>query len=295
MEWKNDQIHNGMVRVLADDHAGMNSPFLAQHGVSFFISWEHECKQRHILFDTGTYAEPILNNMKRLGIDPADIEMIILSHCHYDHTGGLIQLLETSGRRGIPIIAHPDIFRVSFVTDPVWTHVGFPEPDAEEMIRKAGGMLVLVREPVLLAPGMMLSGEVPRITEFESTGSLRLFSVHQDRIIPDSLADDLSLYINTDYGLVVITGCAHAGIINIIRQGQILTGISTVNAVIGGFHLNGAADEKIENTIAALRSTDVRKIYSGHCTGLKAESMLMNAFGNRYEQFYCGKTICFDS
>ncbi|HDD31682.1 MAG TPA: MBL fold metallo-hydrolase, partial [Thermococcus litoralis] len=141
------------IYVLAEDYAGYNSPFLAQHGISFLIEVKFNGNRRRVLFDVGSYAEPLLFNMKLLSIDPKNIDMIVLSHSHFDHTGGLLGIMKEIGKE-IPIFAHPNIFKVSFATEPEFTYAGIPplRGGSKEEIEKLGGVWVLSRDPIRLMP-----------------------------------------------------------------------------------------------------------------------------------------------
>ena len=134
------------VYTLAEDYAGYNSPFWAQHGVSFLVEVESNDAKRRILFDTASYAEPILFNMKLLNINPKTIDMIVLSHNHFDHTGGLLGIMKEINKE-IPVFAHPNIFKVSFATDPEFMYAGIPplRGGSKEEIEKLGGTWILSR------------------------------------------------------------------------------------------------------------------------------------------------------
>jgi 7,8-dihydropterin-6-yl-methyl-4-(beta-D-ribofuranosyl)aminobenzene 5'-phosphate synthase len=293
MDWKDGTVEALTLTVLMDDRGGMNSPYLAQHGVAFLIELTVKEETHRILFDTGAYCDPVLSNMRTAGIDPTCVEMIIISHSHYDHTGGLEGLVRAIGRPDLPIIAHPEIFRTSFITEPFFHHVGIPGPDLRRRVESLGGRWLLAHEPLMLATGVLYSGTVPRNNNLESPAGMRLFHEQAGGVVPDPILDDVSLYIHTSKGLVVITGCAHAGIVNIIEYGKQLTGKSAVYGVVGGFHLTGADDQRIDWTIEQLAAGVSGPIYSGHCTGLKAEGRLLERLGEKYRSFHSGKSIRF--
>ncbi|WP_297506069.1 MBL fold metallo-hydrolase [Thermococcus sp.] len=155
------------VVVLVEDYSGYESPFLAQHGVSFLI----EKNGKKVLFDTGQSAYPVLHNMRLLGIRPESIDYVFLSHCHYDHTGGLLEILKAIGRR-VPVIAHPTLFRRHFVTRPHLRDVGIPfrREDVEELAE-----LYLTAEPIEIVEGLFSTGEIRDREDFErvSIGFIR--------------------------------------------------------------------------------------------------------------------------
>jgi len=284
------------VYTLAEDYAGYNSPFWAQHGVSFLIEVESNDAKRRILFDTASYAEPILFNMKLLNINPKTIDMIVLSHSHFDHTGGLLGIMKEINKE-IPIFAHPNIFKVSFAMDPDFMYAGIPplRGGSKEEIEKLGGIWILSRDPIHLMPGAFTLGEITKEekVEFEKKVTIGLYKLEKGRLVPDEVEDEIGLAINTKKGLIVIGGCSHPGIVSMTRKAMRISGIDRVYAVIGGFHLIDANDERIQNTVNALKRMGVRKVYTGHCTGLKAESMFANEFGKDFEKLHSGKVMVF--
>ena len=151
-------------------------------------------------------------------ISPAAIAAIVLIYCHYDHTQGVVSMLKEMGKSDIPVIAHLDIFRLNFLTDPCIEHVGAMQTDSEEEIKKAGASLFLTKDPVMLMPGITTTGEVKRQTDFEGAG-IGLKTVENGKIKDDSMLDDISVIANVKgKGSVIVTGCSHAGIVNIARH-----------------------------------------------------------------------------
>ena len=284
------------VYTLAEDYAGYNSPFWAQHGVSFLIEVESNDAKRRILFDTASYAEPILFNMKLLNINPKTIDMIVLSHNHFDHTGGLLGIMKEINKE-IPVFAHPNIFKVSFAMDPEFMYAGIPplRGGSKEEIEKLGGTWILSRDPIHLMPGVFTLGEITKEekVEFEKKVTIGLYKLEKGRLVPDEVEDEIGLAINTKKGLIVIGGCSHPGIVSMAQKATKISRIDQVYAVIGGFHLVDAEDERIQNTVNALKKMGVKKVYTGHCTGLKAENMFANEFGKDFEKLHSGKVMTF--
>jgi len=274
-----------------EDYAGYETSFLAQHGISLLVEVQNGSGCHRILMDTGQSALPILHNLKILGIEPSSIDAVVLSHCHYDHTAGLAETLEAIGKKGLPVIAHPGIFRPNYIFDPVIRNIGITRENGREAIEAAGGELVLVDEPFEVAPGVVATGEVPRRRDFEKQG-IGTYNIEGGKVIPDEIRDDLSLAVNVaGKGLAVVSGCSHAGIINIIDWSKEITGENRVEVVIGGFHLIEASQERIEKTAAALVEMDVKKIVTGHCTGLPALCEFRKVLGERFEQLHAGTVI----
>ncbi|EHP84393.1 MBL fold metallo-hydrolase [Methanotorris formicicus] len=272
------------IYVLLEDYSGYESPFYAQHGISFLI--EHGGKS--ILFDVGQEAKPILHNMRRLGLEPNNIDYIFLSHCHYDHTGGLLEMLKAIGKR-IPIIAHPMIFRKHFVIKPCLMDVGVPF-EREEIEQYAE--LFLTNEPIQILEGVYSTGEVREREDFEKT-NLEVYTLKDGKLIRDELLDDMSLVIRTSEGLVIISGCSHAGIVSIVKHAIKITGEKRIRSVIGGFHLIDASDERIIKTVEKLKKLDVEEVYTGHCTGLKAEAEFLTDYGEKFHKIHSGMIIEF--
>ena len=279
------------VYVLADDYAGYSSLFIAQHGASYLVEVENSngniCR---IIFDTATYGELVLRNMGLLNIDPKIVDAIILSHCHYDHTRGLIEVVKSIGKDDLPIIAHPMIFRPHFILKPKMIHVGMPKGYREEA-EEHGARWILVNKPTEIAENIMITGEVERRVNFEKTPTIKLYTLSNGALVPDELIDDMSLVISTPEGLVIVTGCSHAGIINILKKAMKITGNKSIKAVIGGLHLIDADEDRIRKTIEYLVRLNVKELYVGHCTGFKAECELLRAFAEKFKKLHAGMKI----
>ena len=281
------------VTVIVEDSAGFDSGLLAQHGVSFLVEARYREKKMRLLFDTGQDAEPLLHNMRQLGIDPKKMDMVVLSHCHYDHSGGLMGFLQAADSQRLPGIAHPTIFRPNFTMNPLLrTHAMVPGTSSDS-IEKAGGDLLLTREPLSLFPGVITSGEIEDIVEFEQDLTLKAYTLSDGRVIQDRLSDDLSLFFRLPRGLVILSGCSHPGIISIVEKAKSLTGISKVAAVIGGFHLISADDQRINETLNVFKAMDDAEVYTGHCTGFKASCVLSANLKERFHKLQTGLKINF--
>ncbi|MDD4858721.1 MAG: MBL fold metallo-hydrolase [Dehalococcoidales bacterium] len=251
-----------------------NYGFRAEWGISMLI----EADGKKIMMDTGL-SNSAVYNAQLLGVDLKEIDCIVLSHGHADHTGGLRDVLKRSGPK--EIFAHPDIWTKKYANRHGERERFIGIPFAREELEALGGSFSLSREPVKLSENIMTTGEIPMITEYESIEPV-MFIKENGKTTPDPLNDDLALIINADFGLVVVLGCGHHGIINTLQHARKLTGNDVVYAVIGGPHLIGASPERLPLTAAALREMGVQKIGLSHCTGFPASVYLAQELGDAF-------------
>jgi 7,8-dihydropterin-6-yl-methyl-4-(beta-D-ribofuranosyl)aminobenzene 5'-phosphate synthase len=277
-----------LLTIVVENSASLsNSSVWAQHGLSIFLELGFGPEKMILLLDTGASSEVMLHNAGALDLDLSKIDLICLSHGHYDHTGGLMGILQQVEDK-VCILAHPDIFAPKLKARPALEFIGLPFSRTE--LEAAGAIMLEARGPVIVAPGVMTTGEVPRLESFEKVEGF--WTVKDGQYCQDSIPDDQALAINLPgKGLVVITGCAHAGIINTIRHAQKITGVEELYAVIGGFHLMGADDKCIDSTAEALQRLDPTIIRPGHCTGQKAVCRLQMALGDRCQPLAAGDSI----
>ena len=276
------------VRVVVENSASLdNAGLWSQHGLCIFVKFDLGADRLKVLMDTGSSPEVTLHNLDALSIDPKEIDFMFLSHGHYDHTGGLIGVLKRINRR-VPVLAHPEVFSPKMKDLPFLKFIGppFSRADAEN----AGAVMLQCRSPVSLANSVKTSGEIERVVPFETVEGF--WTVKGGSYIPDSMPDDQALVANIgDKGLVVISGCAHAGIVNTIRHAQKLMGVNDVYAVIGGFHLVGSKEERIASTAQALLELDPAIVRPGHCSGQKAMFLLQQTLGDRCQPLATGDLI----
>ena len=245
---------------------------LAEHGLSLLVTVKSGEESHTILFDCGYTKVGVLHNVEILGLDLGQIETIVISHGHMDHTGALYPIVKSLGKP-IPLTVHPDAFispRFFGLDD--GRKLRFPQTLIREDMESAGIQIAEKSSPSLLAQGMILvTGEVERVTEFEK--GLPNASLERDgKIEPDPIRDDQALAINLkEKGLVVISGCAHSGIVNTVFYAKKITGIDRIHAVLGGFHLSGPIFEPIiEKTITEFKKIKPEVIIPMHCTGWEA-------------------------
>ena len=257
---------------------------IAEHGLSLLITVYSGDRHHTILFDTGYNAFGVLHNLGQLDLDLDDLEAIVLSHGHMDHTGSLDQILQRINRP-VSLVAHPQAFRPGrFLGRKAKGRLAFPQTLNQSRLEALG---VDIRETALPAPladgTVLVSGEVARVTSFEK-GFPDAVMVVDGQINTDPIADDQCLVMHlAGKGLVVVSGCAHAGIVNTLTHCRKLTGIETIYAVFGGFHLTGPAFEPIiEETIAALKPFAPQIMVPMHCTGWQAIKRLSEAFPDAF-------------
>ena len=261
------------ITTLSEDRA--NYGYLAEWGLSILV----EMDGMKILMDTG-FSFSALHNAQIMGVDLSSIDRIVLSHGHTDHTGGLRELLRVRGE--VEIIAHPDIWASKYTRRDGQAQEQFIGiPFSREELEGRGARFRLTRDPAHISKHVITTGEIPMNTGYEELEN-NLFIKNGDVLQPDKLADDLAMIIDTDFGLVIILGCAHRGIVNTIRHAQKITGKELVYAIIGGTHLYRASDERIEQTIADLKEMGIRKLGVSHCTGFHASARLAQEFPDSF-------------
>ena len=245
---------------------------LAEHGLSLMITVKKDEKSHCILFDCGYTKIGVPHNMEILGVDPRQIEAIVLSHGHMDHTGALHPIAK-SLEKSIPLILHPDAFiSTRFFGLDDGRRLLFPQTLVRDDIENAGLKIVEKTSPSLWLDNMIaITGEVERVTEFEK--GLPNASIERNgKVEPDIILDDQSIVIKIkDKGLVIISGCSHAGIINTVFYARKITGDDKIYAVLGGFHLSGPIFEPIiKKTINEFKKIKPEVIIPMHCTGWEA-------------------------
>jgi 7,8-dihydropterin-6-yl-methyl-4-(beta-D-ribofuranosyl)aminobenzene 5'-phosphate synthase len=302
---------NIKITTLAENTAELG--YLAEWGLCMYI----EADGVNVLFDTGDGIAAV-HNAQLFGIDFTKVDKIVLSHGHRDHTGGLREVL-TRMKKPVEVIAHPDIWASKYTRwgkmqdhytgvamqegkvdlDADWnenirdqSHIKRKKtggvsthysgiPFQRELLENLGARFNLTTKPVKITDHFLTTGEIPMISSYEEIDS-GLFVKKTGELLPDELKDDLALVIDTEYGLVVILGCAHHGIVNTLKQAQKVTGEESIYAAIGGTHLLNAERPRWEKTAADLKKMGVQYLGASHCTGFKASAYLTEQFGDNF-------------
>ena len=223
-----------------------------------------------VLMDAGASEVVLLNNLKAVGVEPKDFSAVLISHGHYDHVGGLVPFMEA----GVPIYTHPKTFVGKRFSTGGESKTDISAP-AHVMTALVKAKINLTSTSVEIVPGVRTSGEVPRTTDFEHT--LGFLREEEERTLEDTIVDEQAMYLVMKKGLVVITGCSHPGIVNIVAHAKKSTG-SKIHMVIGGFHLGGASQDRIRKTMDQLKNLGVDRIAPMHCTGFEAMKNISDRF-----------------
>jgi 7,8-dihydropterin-6-yl-methyl-4-(beta-D-ribofuranosyl)aminobenzene 5'-phosphate synthase len=271
---------------------------VAEHGFSAMVDVYRGGRKWRFLFDTGVSKDGVVSNASLFGVG-FDIEAIILSHGHFDHTTGLASILESLGRP-TRLIAHPDAFKKRWIIFPDGTRALMPSMDQEEL-GKLGAVIEKTSASSALPSSddacILVTGEIPRKTPFEIGFPLQYEETTEGLVHDPLVRDDQALVANLKgKGLVVISGCGHAGIINTMHYAKELAGVDRLYAVVGGFHLTGPTYEKaIEPTLDAMAGFDLHHIVPCHCTGWKAVNRIIQLFPEKFIQPSVGTTLDFYS
>ena len=256
---------------------------LAEHGLAFLLQVEG----LNILFDTGQ-TDIIGHNAQQLGIDLQAVDSIVLSHGHYDHTGGLDTVLN-SVKSGTPVFMHPQVLNPKFVKQPTGRarYVGIPEKCKAAVI--SFDNIRSTAKPTKICNNLWCTGPLPRQTSFEDTGGV--FFEDAECHKADEIMDDQAVFTETPFGLIVILGCSHAGIINTLTYIKELKPGRPIHTVVGGTHLVNASDYRMGKTIEALQKFNIAQLFPVHCTGLQATARLWKEFPGRVGVLPVGKTL----
>lgn len=270
--------------VLMDDQPG-GFGLLSEHGLSFFIEADDFC----LLFDTGQ-SGLFLRNAESLRVDLHDTGVLVLSHGHYDHTGGLADLLSLN--HSIQVYCNHAVLlsRYSRQPDRELKSIGIPKKSSEAL-NCIFNSVHLVSRPTLLTPDIGITGFVQRHAPFENTGGL--FYLDQRGQNPDLINDDLSMWFKSEKGLVIVTGCCHSGLVNTVEYIMSISKEKRVFSIIGGLHLLNASGERLEETCRYLKHLSPDSLYACHCTGTGSTDFLRNYLPFKVENGRVGLSLEF--
>ena len=270
---------------------------LGQWGLSFLLEFlDAKGARRKVVFDTGGHKESLMHNIRQLKIDLSDVDCLVISHGHGDHTAATVEVVKAAG--GVKVYAHPHTFQPRFHKDKTGKRRrhGVPKDEGLEEIERAGGEVLLTTEPTEIVRGVWTTGQIQRVTQFERAlplleGERRIIVIDGEEI-DDLILDDQALWMDVEgVGSCVITGCAHAGAVNTLLQVQRLGDFRKIHGLVGGTHLVGRSAEYIQRTIEGLKQFSLSLISPCHCTGFKATARLWRAFPKAFVLNFSGRVI----
>jgi len=272
---------------------GPKSRLRAEHGFSMLVRLVKDGRRHSLLFDSGLTRDGLVQNMEILEVKAADLRAVVLSHGHADHALGLLGMLRERGRQALPLVLHPEAFRTRKLVLPDGHEIRLPPPSRSDLRAEGVELIEEVGPSYLLENSVMITGQVPRQSDFE-----RGFPIHYAEAAggwePDPwIHDDQAIVMKVKgKGLVVLTGCGHAGLINILTRARALGGEAPIHAVLGGFHLTGGLfDPLIPRTVRELERFAPAVVVPAHCTGWKATHALAGAMPEAFVQNSVGTTF----
>jgi 7,8-dihydropterin-6-yl-methyl-4-(beta-D-ribofuranosyl)aminobenzene 5'-phosphate synthase len=272
---------------------------LGQWGLALLIELiDAEGDRRKIVFDTGVHMKSLFYNIKQLKVDLSDLDCLVISHGHADHTASTVEVTEAAG--GLKVYAHPHTFQPRFVEEKTGKRRrhGVPKDEGIDEIERVGGEVVLASGPLEIVPGVWTTGQIERSVSFEravspSKKERRVIIVNGEEV-PDRILDDQAIWMHVErLGVCAITGCAHAGLLNTLHQVQRLSHVDSVYGLIGGTHLIGRPSGYLQQTVEGLHEFRLGLISPCHCTGFKAMVGLWHAFPEAFLLNFSGRVIDF--
>lgn len=287
-------IHNLKITTIADNL--VLTRCLGQWGLSFLLEFvDTRGNDRKVVFDTGIEKKALIYNIKKLKLDMSDVDCVVISHGHLDHTATTAEIVKSAG--GVKVYAHPHTFLPRFYQEKTGKRrqMGAPKGEGIEDIEKVGGRIVFNTEAKEIVPGLWTTGQIERVTSFERVLPLskgeRTIIVVDGKEVEDQILDDQAIWMNVDKtGTLVITGCAHAGLLNTLLQIERISQ-RKLYGFVGGTHLVRRSDKYLQRTIKELRKFSLTLISPCHCTGFKAMAKLWQSFPDEFVLNFAGRVI----
>ena len=268
----------------------------AEHGYALLLTVQRDGASASILYDAGLGRDTVQYNMDVLGLSVGDLRAVALSHGHADHHGGLEGMFRRIGRRGMPLVLHPDVWRERKIVFPTGVEMHLPPPSHNDLDRE-GVEIIEERGPSLLLDGtVLITGQIERVTDFEPGFPIQQARTAEGAWEPDIWVwDDQAVVCHINgKGLLVLTSCSHSGVINVLLHARRMTGIEQVYGLVGGMHLTGGLMEPlIPRTLAELAAIAPSVVVPGHCTGWKATHELSRQMPGAYIQSSVGTRLHF--
>jgi len=274
------------------DNVVYDSRLLGQFGFSALLEIKDNKGKKHlVMFDTGSKKSAQLYNINALKLDLSPLETIVLSHGHYDHTSATVEIIKKAKTK-VKVFAHPNAFLPKYkIKKGKREHHGMPRGEGKTDIEKAGAQVVDTTRPTEVIPGVVASGEIKRATPYEKL-TWKNITIVDGKPVRDKLIDDQALFINiARKGVLVLCGCAHAGLINTLQYARDVTRTKKLYGFIGGTHLIQPKENRLKETIRQLKEYDMQLISPAHCTGYKSIAAINQAFPDEFVLNYAGRVI----
>lgn len=284
----------GIQRYLVKDLADREQ-LIAEHGFSALVTLRSGSERSSILYDAGLTPTALGRNLAVLDVPVTELRAIVISHGHIDHHGGLEGLFRRHGVARLPLVIHPEAWRERKVVFPTGTELRLPPPSRGDLEREGVELIEERSETLLLDGSVMVSGQVERVTPFEKGFPIHYAMSNRDWEPDPMIWDDQNVIVNVrDKGLVIVSGCSHAGAVNVVRNAQRLTGEKRIAGFVGGLHLTGGLFETIiDDTVEALVEAQVGRLLPAHCSGWRAVHALARRMPEAFVQPAVGTVVSF--